>query len=323
MPSPAATLRNLALLSALAVLPASAQTPSQPVPEWSPAIETVDVHARPGPAVWHLTRGDSEVWILGTVGAMPKDLDWNKQYLAELLDGARAIILPPRASVGVFEAGWFLLTNGSKLSLPRGQKLEAIMPEAMRARFVAVRTALGKDAGHYETDTPIRAAIRLQQDFSSKSALTGQEPMQSINRLARDKHVPSQPAMKWEAIPVLKDVLNLTTAQQQVCLAEAVEDVDRQSHHAVAAAEAWAVGDIKGVKAHIAESRLSNCIVTAVHSFSDMNEQTSAAFTTAIDAALDKPGKTIAVIGIANLLRKGGVLDRLQARHIAIEGPVE
>lgn len=310
--------RNLTLLLALSALPASAQ----PVPDWA-SVETVEVHARPGPAVWHLTRGESEVWILGTVGAMPKDLDWNKQYLSELLDGARAIILPPRASVGIFEAGWVLITNGDKLSLPRGQKLEAIMPEAARARFVAMRTALGENAGRYETDSPIRAAMRLQQDFTSKSSLSGQEPMQTINKLAQGKHVPAEPATKWEAIPVIKDVLNLSIAQQQTCLAEAVEDVDRQSHHAVAAAQAWAVGDIKGVKANISESRLNNCIVTAVHSFSDMNEQTAAAFTTAIDAALDKKGKTVAVIGIANLLRKGGVLERLQARHIAIEGPTE
>ena len=43
------------------------QTPAQ---NWG-APEIVEVQAAPGPAVWHLTRGDSEVWILGTVGAMP------------------------------------------------------------------------------------------------------------------------------------------------------------------------------------------------------------------------------------------------------------
>src|ERR1700749_4334708 len=129
--------RIAALLLAFTVLPVRAQPAEPPVPDWSQSVETVEVKARPGPAVWHVTRGDSEVWILGTVGAMPKDLDWNKQYLSDLLDGARAIILPPRASVGMFDAGWFLISYGGRLSLPRGQKLEAIMPDAMRARFVA------------------------------------------------------------------------------------------------------------------------------------------------------------------------------------------
>ena len=42
-----------------------------------------------------------------------------------------------------------------------------------------------------------------------------------------------------------------------------------------------------------------------------------------LDAALDKPGKTIVVINMGQLLRKDGVLERLQGRHIAIEGPAE
>ncbi len=58
-----------------------------------------------------MTRGNSEVWVLGLVGAMPKGLDWNKQYLSDLLDGARVIITPPRANVGILEGSWFLITH--------------------------------------------------------------------------------------------------------------------------------------------------------------------------------------------------------------------
>ena len=306
------------LLLGLSVITASAQ----PAPDWT-NVETVEVQAKPGPAVWHVTRGDSEVWILGTVGQMPKGLDWNKQYLSDLLDGARAIILPPRASVGMFDAGWFLISYGGRLSLPRGQKLEAIMPDATRTRFVAVRTALGKEASRYETDSPVRAAMRLQQDASATLGLSGREPMQTINRLARDKHVAAEPVLKWDALPIAKDVLTLTIVQQQACLAEAVEDVDRQQHHAVAAAQAWTVGDVKAVKAHFAESRLADCVANQVHAYSDMNTRSVTAFVGIIDDALNKHGKTIVVIGMGPLLRRGGVLEQLEARHLTVEGPAD
>ena len=46
-------------------------------------------------------------------------------------------------------------------------------------------------------------------------------------------------------------------------------------------------------------------------------------FVTAIDAALNQPGKTIVVINMGPLLRKNGVLERLTARHITIEAPAE
>src|SRR5579859_5099393 len=90
----------LALMMGALPFDATAQTlQTGPAENWA-APEIVEVQAAPGPAVWHLTRGDSEVWILGTVGSMPDGLKWNKDYLAELLDGARAIVMPPRPSIG-------------------------------------------------------------------------------------------------------------------------------------------------------------------------------------------------------------------------------
>ena len=230
------------------------------------APEIVEVQAAPGPAVWHLTRGKSEVWILGTVGGMPDGLAWNKNYLAELLDGARAILLPPRPSVGVFEGAWFLLTNGSKFSLPRGQALEPSLSPELRARFVATREHLGQTENRYKTDTPLRAALRLFQDLQDKLDLTRDEPRDTIASLARAKHVPSAPIARYEVLDAAEDVLKLNPEQQRVCLAQSVEDVDRQLVHAVPAAQAWAIGDIRNVKANYAESRLADCVIAAVHS---------------------------------------------------------
>src|SRR6185312_15868712 len=134
-PTLAGYMKNLLVLTFLAGL--SSVALAQSAPDWA-RIETVEVQAPPGPAMWHVTRGDSEVWILGTVGAMPSDLAWNRQALAELIEGARTVLMPPRASIGILEGAWLLLTNGSKLSLPRGQSLEATLPEPLRAHFVAV-----------------------------------------------------------------------------------------------------------------------------------------------------------------------------------------
>jgi hypothetical protein len=320
---PAGNAMLLAACLVAAPLSARAQTPpAETVQNWG-APEIVEVQAPPGPAVWHLTRGDSEVWILGTVGAMPDGLKWNKEYLAELLDGARAILLPPRPSVGVFEGAWFLITNGGKFSLPRGQSLEPSLSPDLRDRFIALREKLGEDEGRYRTDTPLRAALRLFQDVGDKLDLTRDEPRDTISRLARTKHVPSAPIARYEVLDAAEDVLKLDPAQQKICLAQSVEDVDRAFNHAVPAAQSWAVGDIKGVKANYGESRVLDCVTAAVHSVADINERNVADYTASINAALDQPGKTIAVIDIGPLLRHKGVLERLEALHVAVEGPVE
>ena len=115
----------------------------------------------------------------------------------------------------------------------------------------------------------------------------------------------------------------LTPQQQQACLAQALEDVNWALGRADTAARAWAVGDIKTVKAHYSEWRLGNCVIGAVQRFSDIDGRNIAEYVSATDAALNKPGKTIVVIHMGPLLRKNGVLEGLQARGIAIEGPAE
>ena len=301
-------------------MPLSARAQIQP--EWA-QIEAVEVNAKPGPAVWHLTRGNSEVWLLGLVGAMPKDMAWNKQYLSELFDGARAILMPPKADVALTDIAWFLIRHGGELSLPRDQILEQGLPVDLKTRFIAARDSVGGDVDDYRTDIPIRAAMRLQQDFTKKAGLTPREPRATIDDLASDKHIRSVPVLRFEAMDAVRDILKLDPQQQRVCLAQAVEDVAWGLAHAATVARAWAVGDIRAVKANYSESRLGSCITAAVQAIGDIDARNSAEYVSAIDAALNQPGKTIVVIGMGPLLRKGGVLERLQARHIALEGPAE
>ena len=317
-------MRTAALAFALAVLPfaVNAQIQPAPQPDWA-NIETVTVKGEPGPAVWHLTRGNSEVWLLGTIGTMPKGLDWNRQYLSELFDGAHAILMPPKADVGLADIAWFLIRHGGELSLPRGQVLEDSMPPDQRARFIAVRDAVGGDDSDYRTDIPIRAAMRLQQDMMKKAKLTGEEPRNTISDLAGHKHIPDRPISRFEAMNAIRDVLKLNPQQQQVCLAQAVEDVSWALDHAAAAGRAWAVGDIRAVKANYSESRFGVCVLSAVKAMGDIDARNTADTVAAIDAALNQPGKTIAVVAMGPLLRKGGVLEQLEARHITIEGPAD
>ena len=83
------------------------------------------------------------------------------------------------------------------------------------------------------------------------------------------------------------------------------------------------MGDIKTVKAHYSEWRLGNCVMAAVQKFNDIDGRNITEYVSAVDAALNQPGKTIVVIHMGPLLRKGGVLERLQALGIDMEHPAE
>ncbi len=91
--------------------------------------------------------------------------------------------------------------------------------------------------------------------------------------------------------------------------------------HADQAARAWAVGDVKTVKANYGESRFSNCILTAVQAMGDIDARNAADTVAAIDTALGQPGKTVSwwSMWVPCSAGMACVLARLKARGVAIE----
>lgn len=309
----------LCLLAAASA--AKAQPAFEPVvPPWA-QVETVEVHAAPGPALWRVTKGDSEVWILGMIGALPKGVTWNQQTLSDLLPGSRAVIMPARAKLDIFDAGWFLLGHCcSFFRLERG-KLDDVLAPPMRQRLADMVQSVGGNLKDYQGDEPFGAANRLGRDFTRKYELKGESPLDAVAKLADAKKIELQPAFRFDPMPIIREAVKVTPEQQRPCLDAAAEDAARMAEHGRAMGEAWAVGDIKGLKEHFAEPRTLDCIAATVHAYGAVDQNRVPAFVAAIDAALDKPGKTVAVVGMGPLLRKGGVLEQLKAQHLTIEGP--
>ncbi len=151
--------------------------PAKSPEEWA-EIETVTVRGAPGPAVWHLTRGNSEVWITGVIGRpAAKDMDWNRATVA-----ADAVRRRPRFVVVAAPAPMSVTADAAQVPAPPWRRARACRaaerlerqacPSDLRARFTAgaARDAVGGDDSKYRTDIPVRAALRLQQDMIQRNA---------------------------------------------------------------------------------------------------------------------------------------------------------
>src|SRR5205814_10497510 len=106
----------------------------------------------------------------------------------------------------------------------------------------------------------------------------------------------------------------------EACLKAALDDVESQAVHAVPAAEAWAIGDLDGVKANYSETRFESCI-QSMPSFAALFDRAVRDSAAAANAALRRKGKTVMLVSMGELLRKGGLLDRLRAQGLAIDPP--
>jgi uncharacterized protein YbaP (TraB family) len=320
-------MRGLARLSrfgtaaALGFLALGAAPPDDaPVKDWSNVEVVVVTPDHPGPALWHITQGNSEVWILATVSPVPKDLQWDSHEVQEALQGSNAVLLPPRGQVGFFEGLWFYTWDMDTLEQPDGTTLEATLPGPLRDRFVATRKAIGQDDDRYSKYLGGVAAIMLENDYWKFAKLTVNGPQKTVESIASHAGVPAHPTAVYPAMDVIKDVPKMSAAAHRACLDFAIGDIDTAMAHAVAAAQAWAVGNLDGVKANYMETRLDDCLQQNA-AYIKLRESANRDMTSAIEAALKKPGKTFAVMPMGFFLRKGGVLERLKAAGLTVTGP--
>jgi hypothetical protein len=299
-----------------------AQERSPQANDWS--VESITVTAQSkGPAYWHATNGKSEVWIIGIVMPIPEDFQWNTSRLSELMKGAHSVLLPPRAAVGLFESGWFLLTKRDLLSLPDGQTLDGVMGPDMAAKFAAARAIVNRDADHYEGDTPALVAMKLEGDFMKSKSMTVDEPVDSIESLARRNGVEVQRVATYDAMPSVEAVLRLPPETSRKCIGAAIADVSYENVHAAIAADDWAIGDVAGVRANYSEPQVFNCLLELSPTVSELDKRAVSDTAIAIENALKGDGRSIAVVSIGQLLRKNGVLERLLADGISVAGPPE
>jgi len=307
------------LLAALVCAPLSAAAEA-PVQDWSPGIETVVVTAhRAGPLLWRVAKGDSSVILLGVVEPLPKDIAWDQAGVRDALKGARQLLLQARASVGLAEGLWFLAWNSDSVYLPGDTPMESTLPAPLRARFAAAREKIHRDADRYASLRVPLAGLRFEGDFFKARGLTQDEPGGAIEHLARAAGVSARPIAEYEAIPMLKQLPSMSVSANETCLKASLDDAEAlDAHAALAAAQAWAKGDLDAIEANYSEQRFESCI-QAVPGIAALFKRAVDDSVTAVNAALAKPGKTVMVVSIGALLRQNGVLERLESEGLSVQ----
>lgn len=306
-----------AVVALVALATASpAQTPARDLE--ANMVEALVVNGAPtgGPAWWTVSDADSKVFILGTPSGLPKGQGWNTARMESRLKGANALILPPSVRANPIKLAAFFLFNRKPFQTKT--PMEDTLPPALRARFVAARTALGKPAGPYAKWKPGVAGMMVGGDFRKSLNISFKQPDDTITALADRARVPQRHVASYDVMPMLKNMSTLTEAAHEACMADALTEVEAGRARALAAAAGWARGDVR--TALTAERGFDRCIAQ-VPGMSGYVERGVADTTNAIAAALAKPGKTVAIVPLRQLLSQDGVLQRLRARGLKVETP--
>ena len=273
----------------------------------------------PGPALWKVAKGNSEVIILGAATPLPHMLQWDTLRMEHALAGADTLYLQPKPSFSAFELMKLAVSKGA-LQLPEGRTLEQILPPREKARFLHLVALIHAKPQAYDRWRPAVAGLFLISDWRKAAGLSEGKPATTVTHLAEDAHVPVRSVGDFKLDPYVDTAARLSMADNIACFDAAMDDVDQESSHVHAMAEAWARADLKTVGETYKASLLTGCLLRIPSTQKLLDRGTEAGVQT-IETALVTPGKSVAVIDLNFLLRPNGVLDRLKAEGATISVP--
>lgn len=289
-------MRNLAVLiaAALAVAaPANAQVRTDP--EATVVEGLLSTAALKGPPWWKAEKNGRTVYIMGLPTTAPRDLDWDRRLVGWRMDRAQRIILPAQFKTDVED---------------RRFNSEAALPPELAARIEAARVKLGAPPARYQRVQPLTIAARISEDFKRAADLEWESGYRGFhNTAALHLFTRKTDAGMWAP----KFPVDMET--QTACLEGVLEAVEAGPEPFRVAAEAWAVGDIRGALSGPRGDRWWRCVTPHM--------EVIARYMSEIEAAIAAPGVEVVVAGIPvhSMVAVDGIVQRLQAAGYEVTLP--
>lgn len=284
-----------------------------PAPEsrWSDSAEIVIT--APEPAMWKLTKGDSVVWVMGTLSLWPADFEWKQSRFLRHLKGSRQLIVPTSQP----------LRKRLDPNLPGNQTLQDVVTPDTYQRFASTVRDEGLSMDSYARMQPAWAGYWLTADFLTRHRISSSYYPPAIRQLAVDNHIPIIEIADTSLKSMDEHFNRMDATDAEACLNNYLDNISYYQFEMPPVAAAWAHSDLKMVQQYYRDPSYITCLLNSKRSTASYNAEAANRMTDAIRGALRKPGKVVAVVIITDLLRKGGVLDRLKAEGVEVTAPVE
>ena len=310
----AAVLLIALTLSLLTDFAAAAQPgPPPSEPEWS-APEIVVTAA--SPPMWKLRKAGSTVWVLGIIEPLPAGMRWNTAPVSRVLKEAKHVVLPPKTSVGLFQA----ISALSRAHLPRDTTLDQVLGPETSAAYAAVVERLGESPAKHQREKPAWAALMLELDLDHAQGYNLGEPLTTIRRLAQENHVPVSEA-DYRSGAMLDQLVALPEEEGRAAMQDAIAGADFALSHQRSAADAWASGRLEALRANISPAASASGLLLRTPAYKANAARSVEDTIEVIHQALDTPGTTLVLLTLTSLVRQGGALDRLRAEGVEITAP--
>lgn len=286
--------------------------------------EIVVTGERSGPGLWHVHRGDAQLWILGALAPLPKGITWRSRQVEQVISTANVVLVTKPLGVGIARALWIFLTHHDLLVVPDGRKLKDVLPPDLYQRFATQRAHYNSDNAKWERFRPIIAAVFLEETAFRQAGLSTRIDLgASVRNIAGNHHVEVE-EVKIAGVRDLLDTLKtVPVATENKCMAAAVSTIEIGLPRLVDRASAWTRGDIEAMQRlpDSAEDLGCHAALVSDSGSADLLAQMQNAWLEAIDGHMHGKEVVLAVVNMDLLLEHGGLLDSLRAKGYTVEAP--
>ncbi len=267
-----------------------------------------------GPALWRLTDGDSELWLLGTAHMLPPDLVWQTPKIDAALAAADTVMFETAIDdAGKDDIAKLAATFGRN---PPGVTLSSLLTPADRDALARVCKAVNADPQALETSKPWLAAIGLSVSYVIAK---GFDPNAGVEKVLDGK---AQAAGKKRDYfetgeQQIRFFADLPIGAQVEFLRATLAEIETQERDFVPMNQAWARGDAKALATYFAkmDKELSPQVYNVL--IRDRNQR----WVQKIREIMAGSGKTFIAVGAAHLIGDGSVVALLRSQGYKVEGP--
>ena len=302
-------------------------------PQSGPLDEILVTGERPGPAMWRVSNGTHDLWILATLLPLPKHMTWRSHVVENRIVLSQVVLAPPEimADIEFFGNPIYAQYLVQAQAIRNGRSLKQILPNDIYVRWQAVKNQyLG--SAYSERTRPLLDALRLYQRAVEQSGLTTDESVwrtvKSISHRNHVKIVPTVINLKMDTPAVwIGEFVSVPLSQEQDCLEKTIERVETDIEPMRHRANLWSVGDVEALRALTYTDDRITCFnaVFSVPKFHAEIDQAVAQmydeWLAAAETALSQNVSSFAVLPISELLKADGWLDRLRAKGYAVKEP--
>ncbi len=319
-------------------MPLQAQQAAPPADGIRTEATVVVEGEQPGPGLWLVRKGNHDLYVLGTLRPLPVKMQWRsaqlKQVLAQTQEVIRMRDVQISADVG-FLKGLLLMPKllGARNN-PDDRKLQQVVSPASYARWQVLKARyIGSDGG-VEKRRPLFAAQELYSAAMKKSGLDTHDLAWPVIAEAIKARNPAVTVVKetitiTDPKPLLKE-WSKTTLDDLACFDSTMAHIETDLDAMRARANAWATGDVAGLRALPPAYRWEACSNAITEAgigkrlgFGDARRKLRDKWLAAAEAALARNTVSFATLSLGDMLGANGYLAALEAKGYTVIAPDE